>query len=493
MNNIISLQLLHTYRTFIDVTTSKSRLWTPLLLFFALMGLHIYIGTGDGPANASISGWIIVVIYIVYGLFGLISTRMPSRMEDVLWIYSVPLPFYKIIYACFIPKVIVRAVFWIGSAIVADIGLLFINQGSYHLAMSSMSSFLILVTLEFCCLAASSLRGNKMYTLWAGLILAVLLIFHMGITYLFIFRENSVYIDPVQPIGLLLTGTFSLAGVLFIGAIAALSLLLIYVSSLKLKNKEKLVAEASFWSEFKDFHSLVSSIRGKDRPSWWGGRRLRGIGSFVWFEFAIIRKHLKSVLFQFVLGVLLMYAALQWAPHSFGMIAGLILIASLIGSYFSGLARHAQTGDLFLLPGQLIKKIYTLELISMLPATISLTLLCLIWSIASNGIQYSLFLTVPATWALIIGLRCQIFCKAFLRSESSSVTQYYLILFKYSLFILAAIIVFGACLNFIGLGAYALPISIWIASVYPFMNTYKDVQIFSRRFIECYQKTQIKA
>ncbi|MDT2274455.1 ATP-binding cassette domain-containing protein [Paenibacillus larvae] len=42
MNNIISLQLLHTYRTFTDVTTSKSRLWTPLLLFL-LLWVFIFI------------------------------------------------------------------------------------------------------------------------------------------------------------------------------------------------------------------------------------------------------------------------------------------------------------------------------------------------------------------------------------------------------------------------------------------------------------------
>lgn len=493
MINIISLQLLHTYRTFLDVTTAKSRLWTPLLLFFALMGLHIYIGTGDVPADANISGWIIVGIYIVHALFGLVSTRLPSRMEDVLWAYSVPLPFYKVVYACFISKAIVRAFFWIGSAFVADIGLLFVYHEFHFLTLYSISSFLILVTLELCCLAASSLRGNKTYTLWAGLTLVVLLIGYIGTTYFIVYHGNHSYMDSVQPIGLLLTGTFSPAGLLFIGSAAALSSVLIYASSLKLKNKEKVVVEADFWSEFKDFRSLVSPVRGKDRPSWWGGKKFKGIGSFIWFECAIVRKHLKSFLFQFLIGVLLMYTALQWDPDLVGVIAGLILTTSLIGSYFSGLVRHAQTGDLFLLPGRLIPKMAVLELVAMLPTAAYLTLLCLIWGITSDGIEVSLLFTIIAAWVLITGLRCQTFCQAFLRSESSALPRYYFILFKYSLFLLAAVLVFGTCLDWIGLGAYALPVSICMTTIYPFINTYNEVQLFSRRFIECYQRTQIKA
>jgi sporulation killing factor system integral membrane protein len=480
MNKIISLQLLHTFRTITDVSGRKNRTLTPLLLFFIIAVLHIYIKTKADTNNLVISGWIILGIFIVYCMFGLVSNRIPSKMEDVLWTYSVPIPFYKVIISYFIHRAIIRSIFWIGAAIVADIILFFIYYSFYNITSTSILSFLIIITLELSSLATSSMRGNMLYTLCTSITFTTILILYAGATYFFVLQGHLNYVSTVQYLGLLLYGDFNLIGLCLVLFVIILSLFVIYTSSLSLKNKEKLVVEADFWSQFKDFGSLVSSVRGKDRPSWWGGKCLTGIGAFIWFEYLIIRKHIKSILFQFLLGALLLYFALNWSINLFQIILVLISITSLVGSYFSSLIRHTLSEDLFLIPGHLIKKIFTLELLAISPSIFSISLLYLIWSFSSNMIQIETVLIMINIFLLIIGIRCVTFCKIFLKTQNSSIFHYYLTLTRYLFISLLSILVLREGLKLLS-NSYTLPISILLISFYLIIKTYNDVQEYLRR------------
>lgn len=45
----------------------------------------------------------------------------------------------------------------------------------------------------------------------------------------------------------------------------------------------------------------------------------------------------------------------------------LVIVAHILNGFFSGVVKHALTGDLFLLPGSFVKKIFYLEALNILP------------------------------------------------------------------------------------------------------------------------------
>ena len=88
MNNTLSLLWMKSQRRLISKNQEKKMPFLILLLMMAAIGFQLSAVSSMGDWNASTAGWIIVVLFVLYTGFGLFSNRLPSQMNDIMWLYG---------------------------------------------------------------------------------------------------------------------------------------------------------------------------------------------------------------------------------------------------------------------------------------------------------------------------------------------------------------------------------------------------------------------
>ena len=88
MNNTLSLLWMKSQRRLVSKNQEKKMPFLILLLFIAAIGFQLSAVSSMGDWNASAAGWIIVVLFVLYTGFGLFSNRLPSQMNDIIWLYG---------------------------------------------------------------------------------------------------------------------------------------------------------------------------------------------------------------------------------------------------------------------------------------------------------------------------------------------------------------------------------------------------------------------
>ncbi|WP_419871185.1 sporulation killing factor system integral membrane protein [Candidatus Pristimantibacillus sp. PTI5] len=419
----------------------KGYKWPIIFLLFilsALTLLQMNIISKPEESYTQTAGWIVLSLFCIFVLFGLVSNRLPSRMEDVMWLYTLPVSMNYLVWVCIGCQLFLRSGFWVGSALLADLIRWLMGFTYEQLFGKAIISLCVVSLLEIWLFAASTSRGKWRITVIlgvssvAGLCATALTLYfiHAGV------YTSSVYVGFVQKIahhfGALLFGQLSYVGFIMIVALFGASILVIRIASKHLDLKEKLTREADFWSSFNSFGSLVTSVKGSEHPSYWGGKALTGIYSFVWFEWLLWRKHRYSLLWQFALGAALAIIILQWYPSWFWLLNGFVLVSAVLGAYFSGLVRHTQTGDLFLHPGKKMGKVILLEAMDLLPPFVTVLLYsCMGLWLRSNEVyeQLQLLIWLPLIFFIMVCMRIGFFVWTYIHHSDLPVTRYYRTLF----------------------------------------------------------------
>ncbi|WP_341281809.1 sporulation killing factor system integral membrane protein [Paenibacillus sp. FSL H8-0537] len=429
---------------------SKVTLIAPLLILALFTLLQLNVLSKPEEAMAQLVGWVVIVILFIFILFGLLSNRLPSRMEDVMWVYMLPMSMSRIVLTCLCWQLLLRSSFWLGAALIADTIRFMMGHTYEHLFFQAFMSLAVISLLEAGLFAASSSRGKWKVSIPVGIVGAIGL---MVTALSFFFSQME---EPLFPsiagamellafyVGAFMVGEFHFAGLLFVVVFIVLAILVIQAATKGLELKEKLTREADFWSSFSSFSSLAASAKGGDQASYWGGKAWTGVFAFVWFEWVLWRKHRTALVFQFIAGAgLTIVMVIKW-PSWLMIYFGIILASALIGGFFSGLIRHAQSGDLLLLPGSRLKKVILLEIVDLIPpfATVGLYYIISI----TIGANLALEPIAAAGWLLVLFVaiacfRISLFVDVFLKNLDISMGAYYKRLIMYCIVIIGIIFI----------------------------------------------------
>ncbi|WP_338555330.1 sporulation killing factor system integral membrane protein [Paenibacillus sp. KS-LC4] len=420
---------------------SKLALFAPLLILALFTLLQLNVLSKPEEAMAQPVGWVVVVLLFIFILFGLLSNRLPSRMEDVMWVYMLPMSMSRIVWTCLCWQLLLRSSFWLGAALIADTIRFMMSQTYEHLFFHAIMSLTVISLLEAGLFVASSSRGRWTISIPVGIVGAIGLVV-TALSFFFSQMEEPLFPSIAGAmellafyVGAFMIGEFHLAGLLFVVLFIVLAILVIQTATRGLELKEKLTREADFWSSFSSFSSLAASARGGDQASYWGGKPWTGVFSFVWFEWVLWRKHRTALIFQFIAGAgLTIVLVIKW-PSWLLMYFGIILASTVVGGFFSGLVRHAQSGDFLLLPGSRLKKVMLLEIVDLIPpfATVGLYYIISI----TIGADLAIKPIAAAGWllALFMAIACfriGLFVDVFLKNLDISMASYFKQLFIYS-------------------------------------------------------------
>ncbi|SFF42340.1 sporulation killing factor system integral membrane protein [Paenibacillus algorifonticola] len=463
---------------------SKFIIIAPLLILALFTLLQMNVLSKPEEATAQLVGWVVLVILFVFILFGLLSNRLPSRMEDVMWIYMLPMSMSRIVWTCLCWQLLLRSSFWLGSALIADTIRFLLGHTYEHLFFQAFMSLAVISLLEVGLFAASSSRGKWGVSIAVGMVGAIGLVL-TAFSFFVTQMEKSLFPSITAAmellafyVGAFMMGKFHLEGFLFVVVFIVLAIVVIQAAAKGLELKEKLTREADFWSSFSSFSSLAAAAKGGDQASYWGGKAWTGVFSFVWFEWVLWRKHRSALVFQFIAGAgLAIVMAIKW-PSWLMIYFGIILASALIGGFFSGLIRHAQSGDLLLLPGSRLKKIVLLEIVDLIPPFATVWLYYSI-SIAI-GANLSLKPIAFIGWllVLIVAIACfriSLFVDVFLKNLDISMGSYYKRLFIYSIAIAGIIFI----LLFLDSTLIELSIGMLVAAVMATVILYGVIRIYT--------------
>ncbi len=366
MSNILQIYFLQFVR---NLTNHEDGRKFPFFLLIALLFFITFQIQFLGEATqqtVTFLGWGIAGTFVFYTAVGMISNRLPSKMEDVIWLYSVPLSLAQIAYATVIWQVMLRGALWMVSGVAGDLARFLLDKPFANLTGRSLLLLLLLAALENWLVAMSCARTR----FWTRIILSGCAV---GVTASFGFLIYSsvaggrpsggwaFIAGMLDDWGQVFVGSYSLSLLLFVLLLFLVSAWVIVFAASSVESKEKLVKEADFWSEFKDHHAFISSIQNKEEKSWFGFPGLSGLFAFLWMELLIAKKSIVPHALQFAGLVTLIY----WVMTTHTDWVDLVLIMTMAGfvmnAYFSGLIRHMISGDLFLFPGKLWKKVLLLE------------------------------------------------------------------------------------------------------------------------------------
>ncbi|UHA71982.1 sporulation killing factor system integral membrane protein [Paenibacillus sp. 481] len=371
MGDIWQLYRLQLFRS---LSNQERKTKIPFLLLVTLalfVTLQLNIGDAGNEESLVYFGWGLAVMFLIYTVLGIGSNRLPSKMEDVIWLYSMPLHLSRIAHATVLWQVFLRSSLWLLGAVIGDIIRLSISMSYVNLTGKALLTLVVIGAMEYWLVALSCARMNRGIRIVFGLgalIFTVLLGFASYYTF---FVPESPYVwnmvaDVISEFGLIFKGSYSWKTGTTVFILICLSFALIHYSTRSLKCKEQLVREADFWSEFKDYNAFSASIQPQQFKSWWGAQFLTGLGSFLWFEINIAKKNVFTHLFQLLFIIAIVYYVIVYR-FDWIIIVNVVLVAAiLMNSYFSGLVRHMQSGDLFLLPGKFYLKVLVLELAHMM-------------------------------------------------------------------------------------------------------------------------------
>lgn len=412
MTEIIELQLKQYVRKIQNYFLRTSSFFLASIIFFiGLCSIHLYLLTTNSENNNFIHGWLIIGFFLANAFFGLISNRLPSKLHDFTWIYSVPKPMFLLFIALFIAQILPRLTIWLASALLVDCILLFastsIEPGAFSYAVISFSIILIYELLAFTC---STVRGSFL-SLLVFYVLLGLLISGYAVLSFFIYNGsiNLSSFSIIAELGDLLNGALTTNSLIILSYIIIICLFIIFFFTRTTKFKEKLLFEADFWSQHEDFNSFVASFRGHSNySSWWGGKFLDGKLSFIWFELLLLRKNYKSLIVQLVITSIMSYLILNYSIHFYYILFGFFIMSTILSGYMTSVVRHYHANTIKTTPGSMLSKVITIELTSMLPTLCTVIVLSLVPLIQTIS-MWTNILMINLLFALVLILRIFVF------------------------------------------------------------------------------------
>lgn len=377
MNEIIKLELNLFIRKLNTLSLKLNNLiLIGILLLIGICLIQYNLFVANDNFSTFLQGWIIIGLIGINAIFGIVTNRIPSHTKYITWVYSAPIGDSKILWAFFVSKSIPRFTVWLISAVLLDI--FFLITGSWYFVLGQAvicySVFLIMDLISF---SFSTIRGNfKSLIVFSSLFIVYILGFSL-ISILIFFQSVDFKLEnSIMEIGRLLNGSISLVSLTFLLIVLFICTTIIYSYGRSASFKEKLVFEGDFWSQYQDFNSFLNSFKGRTAyKTWWGGKVFNGIYTYAWFELLLLKKNLKSLLFQLVLTLALCYILLNFNESFYYILLVFFIISNLFSGFASGPIRHYQSESLLNTPGSLIHKVSIIELTSNLPTIFSYLLL----------------------------------------------------------------------------------------------------------------------
>lgn len=364
MNNTLSLLWLKSQRRLVSKNQEKKMPVLILLLFMAAIVFQLSAVSSMGDWNVSAAGWIMVCLFVLYTGFGLFTNRLPSQMNDIIWLYGNGASLWTVVISVWMYHILWRGAFLVVSAVAADILLLFMTQQYWFLLGKSLILTGLLCLVETWMIAVSCARTIRVYK--RLLLLSFLLMFCFFAVLVLnqlMMKQPSLMIiaDSLMfQAGRMIEEFSILSFFIFIG-VMFLSFMMMYRASHRIEMKESLVKEALFWEEFEGKHIQSSPIVQKKGKTWWGLPALTSIWAFLWIELLLIKKYVMFHLLSTMLLIGTYYVVLTYFSDWLNLFLIVISASVLLSSYYAGIVRHAQTGVLYLFPGALYQKILLLE------------------------------------------------------------------------------------------------------------------------------------
>lgn len=425
MNNTLSLLWMKSQRRFISKNQEKKMPFLILLLFITAIGFQLSTVSSMGDWDTSAAGWIIVCLFVLYTGVGLFTNRLPSQMNDIIWLYGNGASLWTVVISVWMYHLFWRGALLIISALAADFLLFFMTQQYPFLLGKSLILTGLLCLVETWMIAVSCARTIRVYKrlLLLGF---VLMFFSFALLVLnqLMMKQPSLmnFADSLMFQAGRMIEQFSILSFFIFVGVMFLSFTMMYRASHRLEMKESLVKEAVFWEEFEGKHIQSSPIVQKKSRTWWGLPTLTGIWAFLWIELLLIKKYITfHVLFTMLL-IGTHYVVLTYFSDWLNQFLIVIAASVLFSSYYAGIVRHAQTGVLYLFPGALYQKIILLEVFQTfwLYAFYLITLLLV-------GIQDVLYGTLfgGGVYIWFLAIRLFAFMQPLRRERSFALTAYY--------------------------------------------------------------------
>lgn len=425
MNNTLSLLWMKSQRRLINKNQEKKMPFLILLLFIAAIGFQLSTVSSMGDWDTSAAGWIIVCLFVLYTGVGLFTNRLPSQMNDIIWLYGNGASLWTVVISVWMYHLFWRGALLIISALAADLLLFFMTQQYPFLLGKSLILTALLCLVETWMIAVSCARTIRVYKrlLLLGF---VLMFFSFALLVLnqLMMKQPSLmnFADSLMFQAGRMIEQFSILSFFIFVGVMFLSFTMMYRASHRLEMKESLVKEAVFWEEFEGKHIQSSPIVQKKSRTWWGLPALTGIWAFLWIELLLIKKYITfHVLFTMLL-IGTYYVVFTYFSGWLNLFLIVIAASVLFSSYYAGIVRHAQTRVLYLFPGALYQKIILLEVFQ----TFWLYAFYLV-SLLLAGIQDVLYGTLfgGGVYIWFLAIRLFAFMQPLRRERSFALAAYY--------------------------------------------------------------------
>nr|WGD98135.1 sporulation killing factor system integral membrane protein [Bacillus safensis] len=263
MNNTLSLLWMKSQRRLISKNQEKKMPFLILLLFIAAIGFQLSAVSSMGDWNAVAAGWIIVCLFVLYTGFGLFTNRLPSQMNDIIWLYGNGASLWTVVISVWMYHIFWRGALLIISAFAADLLLFFMTQQYQFLLGKSLILTGLLCLVETWMIAVSCARTIRVYKrlLLLGFVLMFFSYALLVLNQLMMKHPSLMnFADSLMFQAGRMIEEFSILSVsIFIG-VMFLSFMMMYKASHRLEMKESLVKEAVFWEEFEGKHIQSSPI-----------------------------------------------------------------------------------------------------------------------------------------------------------------------------------------------------------------------------------------
>ncbi|MEH7650911.1 sporulation killing factor system integral membrane protein [Bacillus safensis] len=425
MNNTLSLLWMKSQRRLISESQEKKMPFLILLLFIAAIGFQLSAVSSMGNWDTSSAGWIIVCLFVLYTGFGLFTNRLPSEMNDIIWLYGNGASLWTVVISVWMYHIFWRGALLIVSAVAADLLLFSMTQQYPFLLGKSLILTGLLCLVETWMIAVSCARTIRVYKrlLLLGFVLMICFFALLVLNQLMMKQPSLMnFADSLMfQAGHMIEQFTILSLVIFVG-VMFLSFMMMYRASHRLEMKESLVKEAVFWEEFEGKHIQSSPIVQKKGKTWWGLPALTGSWALLWIELLLIKKYATFHLLFTMLLIGTHYVVFTYFTDWLNLFLIVIAASVLFSSYYAGIVRHAQTGVLYLFPGVLYQKIILLEVFQ----TFWLYAFYLV-SLLLAGIQDVLYWTLfgGGVYIWFLAIRLFAFMQPLRRERSFALAAYY--------------------------------------------------------------------
>lgn len=163
MYNTLSLLWIKSQRRIMSKQQEKKMPFLILLLLMAAIGFQLSAVSSMGNWDASIAGWMMVFLFILYTGFGLFTNRLPSQMNDIIWLYGNGASLWIVVMSVWIYHILWRGALLIVSAMMADLMLIGLTRQSPFLLEKSLILTGLLCMVETWMIAVSCARTIRVY------------------------------------------------------------------------------------------------------------------------------------------------------------------------------------------------------------------------------------------------------------------------------------------------------------------------------------------